>query len=335
MSEQGNAHHPDRLRAIAEAALPHYGWDPATAEVTLLNLSENATYLLRDGELEAVLRVHRPDYHDLEAIRSELAWTASLRQEAQVAAPVALPTTGGRLVADVAHPDGIERRHCVLFERLPGEAPSEDEELVPWFERLGQITAGLHRHARGWRPPPWFRRFSWDCDDAFGELPRWGHWRDGPGVGLAETALLERVERLVRARLDRFGRTPDRFGLVHADMRLANLLHHESTTHVIDFDDCGYSWHLYDLATALTFIEDHPRAGQMIDAWLRGYGTVRALSSAELAEIPTLIMLRRLLMIAWLGSHGEVPEAKTLAATYTPAACAMAEQYLAKPDVLH
>jgi Ser/Thr protein kinase RdoA (MazF antagonist) len=41
-------------------------------------------------------------------------------------------------------------------------------------------------------------------------------------------------------------------------MRLANVLHDGPKTYVIDFDDCGYSWYLYDLATALTLIEDAP-----------------------------------------------------------------------------
>jgi Ser/Thr protein kinase RdoA (MazF antagonist) len=35
--------------------------------------------------------------------------------------------------------------------------------------------------------------------------------------------------------------TVPRYGLVHADMRLANVLHDGPETYVIDFEDCGYS----------------------------------------------------------------------------------------------
>src|SRR4051812_11954522 len=63
---------PPNHESLARAALPAYGRDPH-AGVRLLSLSENATYLV-DGDDPMVLRVHRPGYHSLDAIRSELAW---------------------------------------------------------------------------------------------------------------------------------------------------------------------------------------------------------------------------------------------------------------------
>ena len=47
----------------------------------------------------------------------------------------------------------------------------------------------------------------------------------------------------------------ERFGLVHADLRLANLLVEDEKVNVIDFDDCGYSWFMYDFGTAVSFID--------------------------------------------------------------------------------
>ena len=46
---------------------------------------------------------------------------------------------------------------------------------------------------------------------------------------------------------------------MHADIRLANLLVDGEHVRVIDFDDCGWSWFMYDFATTVSFIEDHPR----------------------------------------------------------------------------
>ena len=63
----------DRVTACARAALADYGVRP-DADVRLLNVSENATFLVSDADAgPSVLRVHRLGYHSQQAIASELA----------------------------------------------------------------------------------------------------------------------------------------------------------------------------------------------------------------------------------------------------------------------
>ncbi len=76
------------------------------------------------------------------------------------------------------------------------------------FAELGEITARMHRHAREWPRPPWFTRFHWDYDAAFGAAARWGRWQDGIGVGPAERRVLARLDEALRARLAAFGTGP-------------------------------------------------------------------------------------------------------------------------------
>ena len=83
-----------------------------------------------------------------------------------------------------------------------------------------------------------------------------------------ERAQLERLSDTVDARLERFGTGRARFGLVHADLRLANLIANGDEIQVIDFDDCGLSWYLYDLACALTFLEARPDVDELIASWV-------------------------------------------------------------------
>jgi Ser/Thr protein kinase RdoA (MazF antagonist) len=132
----------------------------------------------------------------------------------------------------------------------------------------------------------------------------------------------------VQRRLAAFGTGPDRFGLVHADMRLANLLVDGDSVCVIDFDDCGLSWYLYDLGSSLSFIEHLPVVPELIDSWITGYRTEGSLGADEVAELPTFVMLRRLLLVAWIGSHSAVPEAQALGADFTTVSCDLAEKYL-------
>src|SRR3546814_18252316 len=100
----------------------------------------------------------------------------------------------------------------------------------------------MHRHARTWERPPGFARFSWDWDHSLGAQPRWGRWHDGIGVGPGESAVICAAASLVQQRLAEYGQGSERFGLVHADLRLANLLVGDDQVNVTAFEDCGFQW---------------------------------------------------------------------------------------------
>ncbi len=336
------------LEPVAREALSAYDVSPEST-LTLLNVSENATYAVDDPDsgVRSVLRVHRLGYHRADAIESELAWLDALREDAGVRTPHVLPTTDGRrLLTRSPALAGGEPRHIVHFEWLPGVEPTPDDSgLIESFTDLGALTARMHEHVVTWKRPSWFRRFSWDAAGAFGPgqdgtartiedtPPRWGRWQDGAAIGPAELEVLGRLDATLRARLAAFGSGRDRFGLVHADLRLANLLvdgEQAGDVSVIDFDDCGWSWFLYDFGSAVSFFEHDPRLPEIIDAWVQGYRTVRPLSAHEEAEIPTFVMMRRLLLVAWIGSHAGTDLARSMGEDYTAGSCELAEAYLSR-----
>jgi Ser/Thr protein kinase RdoA (MazF antagonist) len=329
----------DRVRGCAADALTAYGGHP-DATVELLNVSENATFLVSDPDAgPSVLRVHRLGYHTEPEIASELAWMEALRAEAGVRTPRVLPARDGRRIVTVPERGGGAgsrsgaERHCVRFEFLPGIEPEGETGgalAASHFGELGEITARMHRHAREWSRPAWFTRFHWDYAAAFGAAARWGRWQDGIGVGPSEREVLTRLDHVLRARLTAFGTGPGRYGLVHADTRLANLLVHDGSVSVIDFDDSGFSWYLYDLGTAVSFFEHSPEVPALVDSWLAGYRRAGQLPAEDQAEIWTFIMFRRLLLTAWIGSHRGVDIAAELGAGYTRGSCDLAESYLSR-----
>jgi Ser/Thr protein kinase RdoA (MazF antagonist) len=67
-----------------------------------------------------------------------------------------------------------------------------------------------------------------------------------------------------------------------------------------------------------------------MDAWLTGYRRVAGLPAADEAEIWTFILFRRLLLVAWIGSHSAVDIAQELGAGYTRDSCDLAERYLSR-----
>lgn len=320
-----------RVEPVARRALVDYGV-AADAGLTLLNVSENATYAVDDpaSGQRTVLRVHRLGYHDGAEIESELAWLEALREDTGVRTPRVLPTVDGRRMLSIQ--DGSsDPRHVVRFEWLPGVEPTPTgKRLTESFELLGSITARMHEHVQTWQRPAGFRRFAWDYDGSFGQAPRWGRWQHGVAVGAEEREVLGRLDATLAKRLARFGMGAERYGLVHADLRLANLLENDDETYVIDFDDCGWSWFLYDFGTAVSFFEHDPRVPELTGAWVRGYRSVRSLSAEDETEIPTFVMMRRLLLVAWIGSHAGTDLARSMGAEYTAGSCDLAETYLSR-----
>jgi Ser/Thr protein kinase RdoA (MazF antagonist) len=313
---------------LVRAALPRWGID-AAAHIRMINHSENITYRVDHPQTgwRSILRLHRPGYHTDEAILSELAWQDALRREAGVETAQALAARDDSLLQVLSSAELAEPRRAVMFSFLDGAEPAGDD-LLPAMEQLGEVTARLHRHARAWPRPAGFTRHAWDYETMLGARPIWGRWQDGIGIAGEALQQLGRLDRALRRQLQEFGSGPDRYGLIHADLRLANLLVDEGRVKVIDFDDCGGGWYLADYGAALSFIEDRPDVPDLTDAWLRGYRRVAPLGAAEERELPTFLLLRRLLLVAWLGSHADTDLARELGTGYTLGTCHLAETYL-------
>jgi Ser/Thr protein kinase RdoA (MazF antagonist) len=298
-------------------ALPHYGLPPDTP-ITLLNRSENETW--RAGNL--ILRLHRQGYHTKPEIASELAWLTALQD---------LP--GLHTVRPIAGAQGmvteIDHRFLVAFAPIPGQELQPGDDLARHFAPLGEITARLHLQARQWAPPADFTRKRWDVDTILGPKPHWGHWRQGQGLDPQGAALLDRATETLATRLHAYGTGPETFGLIHADLRLANVMVHGDTLTAIDFDDCGFGWWVYDLAAALSFIETDPRLPDLIACWVAGYTRVAPLTPQDRAMIPALIFLRRVLLTAWLSTRGDSDTAQALGGpAYTLGTLALADDFL-------
>ncbi|NJM30140.1 MAG: phosphotransferase enzyme family protein [Rhizobiales bacterium] len=317
------------LLELAEQAAQLYEL-PRGLSVKLINLSENATYKVEaaDGRRWA-LRIHRDGYHPKTAIASELSWLMDLRNTGVVTTPRPVKGRDGEIIQELRHSLMPRPRNIVLFDWETGSEPGIGENLSEPFELLGEVTARMHLHAKSWRRPSWFTRLTWDFSSALGDdSPHWGRWRDGMGIDAAKEELFGRTAELIGRRLSAYGTTADRFGLIHCDLRLANLLIDGKAVKVIDFDDCGFGWYMYDAATPVSFYEHEPQVPDLIESWKAGYRRVIALSKEDEAEVPTFVMLRRLLLVAWIGSHHETDLAKSMGLPYTQGTAGLCENYL-------
>lgn len=320
----------DALQRLAESAIARYA-DRIRGEVRLLCRSENATFVVQaaDGTRYA-LRIHRGGYHRREDIVSELAWLDALRRAGyQVPAPI--PSDNGETVLTLPlNEAGREEgggRHAVLFDWIAGEMPTNAVDPRA-FRRLGEITGHLHRHSRSWTQPPGFQRIVWNHETMVGEYGHWGDWRDAPNLKVRDRPVIKAAVERIGTELKAYGKSPERYGLIHADLRLSNLLLDGDDTRVIDFDDCGFGWYMHDLAAALSFEEHHPRAKEWVDQWLAGYREVTTLEQADLEIIPAMIAQRRIQLLAWAGSHAQTQQAIDLGADWADHSVRLVRRYL-------
>ena len=317
----------ERLQNALRSALPAWNM-PSDAQLKLLSISENATYLAEDTHSGArlVLRMQRPHYHSDVEIKSELDWVAALRSSGLVHTAEPISTKDGQWVYKVEDGDLVHR--ITAFSFVSGSEPQMSDDLADWYRILGATTARLHQHSLGWVQPDGFVRKHWNFTTLIGETPHWGDWRLGPGLNDDDIALLEQAQSVIERRCLAYGQNPQRYGLVHCDMRLANLLVEGDDLCVVDFDDCGFSWFLYDFAACISFIEHEPCIPRLQSAWLEGYQSVRALDEADIAMLPYFVMMRRMQLTAWIAGHAETPTAQSMGSLYGQGTAALGRAFL-------
>ena len=322
---------PAVQEAIRHLLTDRYGLSNS-CELSLLGVSENANFLITDSQtdFEGVLRVHRRNYHRLDEIQSELQWMSAIRRDTDLGIPQPIATADGQLVTELEIGPG-NSRYAAMFSRVHGRNLDISDATVDVYRELGAIHAQLHQHARAWDRPPSFRRYRWDLANMIGPRARFGYWAFHPRLGAADRAILDRAATAVTDHISEFSNQPDAIGLVHSDLHVLNLMTDGNRLWAIDFDDCGFSWYMQDIAPALASFEHGPVIDTLGEAWIDGYSQHRTLSDAERRVLPEFVMLRRLLVLGWSATHPEAP-APGITRDLIDVTMTAADAYLAAPQ---
>ncbi len=257
----------------------------------LLDNRENVVYEMAVPQGRAALRLHRIGYQSPAAINSELWWCAALA-EAGVPVPAALPARDGALTVTLSN-----GRIASAIAWIEGEALGEASvpfarplpETLALHESLGALLARLHRTTDALVLPQGFTRPHWDAEGLVGEAPFWGRFWDHPIATPTQTATLARARAFLREMLSQ----PLDRGLIHADVLRENVLVNNRSVSLIDFDDSGYGFRLYDLGTVLLQNLYEPAYPQIRDALMAGYGTT------DTALVEAFTLARTCASVGW------------------------------------
>jgi Ser/Thr protein kinase RdoA (MazF antagonist) len=302
-----------RIRKVAAVAASRYPLKVSAIE--LVQHGENTTFRVdAKGGQRYLLRVHRPGYHTEAAIKEELAWLAQLSQ-AGFSVPQPIAAKSGEWVETVTSYDVPAPLNCSLLHWLDGRFIRKAVSPKHLY-RVGRMLADLQTHAS--RSVVVHRRY-WGSEGLVGARARFGSIDSLAGVPSELQAAISRARKRVVQELREFERRfPRRQGLIHADLHFGNILSAGGEILPIDFDDCGYGFHAYDLAVPLLSAEGmagnerRARLRELEDALISGYSSKKTWDRHDERVFPYFIAARRLAMLGWLSSRRDNPRLKSL-----------------------
>lgn len=267
-------------------------WGLQDSHVSLIAKRENHVFRVDTaGGRSFALRLHRKGYQTRAAICSELAWMTDLRA-AGLPVPQPVPARGGAVL------------HCAdgqfvdLLTWLDGSPLGHTgrpliKVSASVFHEIGRLMAKVHQRSDKWDRPAEFERPDWNIHGLLGERPVWGRFWDNPRLSDAERAVFKHLRQqawqvLEHSDLD--------YGLIHADMLRENILIHDQQPSVIDFDDCGFGFRLFDMATLLLNFEPEPEFVIYKSAFIKGYQGHRAI---DLKLLDLFAALRAASYVGW------------------------------------
>lgn len=330
MNETAQADLLLRLVALVESR-----WDLGLTHIEPIKVRENAVFAahLRDGG-KVVVRVHRSGYHSDAALRSERTWMQALADHGIEVPRHVLSNTGNSF--ETIRIEGFDgERQVDVFHWIHGQQLGSVEQGVAVsgrnvgdiYREVGRLAARVHNHSLVWTVPAHFKRHAWDAEGLAGENPLWGRFWELDALSGPQRELFVRLKQTLWRDLNEFGTAADRYGLIHADLVPENILVDGNNLQVIDFDDAGFGWHLFELATSLYFIRRDAVYEEARDALIEGYRQVRSLPHSHLARLSMFLAARGSTYLGWVHTRRGEPAAREMTPQLIEFAAAAAEDY--------
>ena len=280
------------MKNVVEKALTHWGF--SQTKYSFVAARENTIYRIETEDECFALRIHRQGYRSDTELLSELEWMAEVSGKG-ISTPKPVASLANSYLV---HIDGHQIDLLTWLSGVPMDRSIDQlgtKERAQIFHDLGQEMAKLHLACDAWKLPAHFDRVHWNIDGLLGETPLWDRFWENPELSKEDRDLFIEFRHSAHEQLTN-QENPLDYGLIHADLVPANVLIDNRSLHLIDFDDGGFGYRLFDVATALMKHEqssDYPNLQEKIIA---GYRSVRTLDT-DLLDL--FIAIRSVTYVGW------------------------------------
>lgn len=300
----------DPARALAPWGLGH-------CPTRLIAQRENRVFRVDTSDGPLALRLHRPGLRSPSQLVAELDWMATLAKGG-LAVPRPIPTRQGQCLHQ------MDEALVSVLSWVEGQ-PMLAGATVADAHALGAAMADLHLISDIWGPPIGLDRPRWDAPGLLGDAPLWGRFWEAP-LPSSQRALLAKARDVALALLE--GYQGD-FGLVHADLVPENVLLGHAGPVLLDFDDGGFGWRLFDLATCLNRLEKLGDPLPLQAALLAGYTQRRRI---DLTDLPLFRALRAFTYVGWSAARLDESGSQNRLARHAETACRFARKLIEGPS---
>jgi amicoumacin kinase len=261
-------------------------------KLTLIRGNENWVYCL--GETEYIFRFTNKYHRDFPELAAEIHWIQFL-EESGCRVAAAIPSSSQLLIHQLPEDWSVS-----VFQRAPGKRLSTDSDFNEQiFFNWGKLIGKMHKLTPSYQPITSTRH----------------HWDQDEGFKISQNALLEADPQhpmviafsdLIR-QLQELPRTPDGYGLIHADLHHGNFfVDDQNELTAFDFDDSHYGWFVNDIAVIFASLDLSQRMGGLtsnmehfLPIFMQGYKTENQLSPDWLKHLNTFIHFRFALLYFW------------------------------------
>ena len=216
----------------------------------------------------------------------------------------------GQWVERVETPLVGEARHCSALEWIDGRFINKSLNPLH-MKSLGQGIGRLHKVARHCRIVE--RRY-WNAEGLVGSNAKLGSVENLPKISPLDQRTISEGRGVTFRALKRYeSKFPHKQGMIHADLHFGNLLLSEGRIAMIDFDDCGFGFHAYDLvvpfrhAEAILGKRRRRELSAFREALIEGYCREANWDRHDDEVFSHMIMARRFALLAWLNSRSDNP----------------------------
>jgi Ser/Thr protein kinase RdoA (MazF antagonist) len=270
-------------------------WGLETATCRFVAGRENQVFHLSDGQSAYALRIRRPGLRNQPELLSELAWMKAMGA-AGLDVPNPQTSRRGNLL------EIVEDHQVDLVSWMDGTPIGQsakplalDKPSEVFFE-LGAALAKLHEASDRFEPDANFTRWHWDLDGLLGPDPLWGPFWDNPELDPETASMLQAFRSNAVDHLRQISTNMD-YGLIHADPVRENVLWTGKRLQLIDFDDGGFGFRLFEIATALIKNTREPNYVDLRRNLIAGYHSSRSL---DVSELDFFLALRAVTYVGWI-----------------------------------